>query len=79
MWALTQENLSLSLQTTKVQTSLCICAVWSAPVLFAYWKVSYLHLLQANFSFFKLVSVAEPCFVGNLKDRFYYAGAYVCV
>ena len=32
--------------------------VWSEPLLFAYWKVSYLNLLQAN-SLFLLVSVAE--------------------
>ena len=28
------------LRTTKAQTSLCICTVWSAPLLFAFWKVS---------------------------------------
>ena len=38
------------LRTTKVQTSLSIRAVWSAaPLLFAYWNVSYLDLLQVNF------------------------------
>ena len=26
---------------TKAQTSLCMCAVCSTPLLFAYWKVSY--------------------------------------
>ena len=39
------------LGTTKAQTSLRICAVWSAPLLFAYWKVSYLDLLQTKFQF----------------------------
>ena len=39
------------LQTAKVQTSLRIRAVWSAPLLFAYWKVSYLYLLQAKFQY----------------------------
>ena len=39
------------LRTTKAQTSLRIRAVWSAPLLFAYWKVSYLDLLQAKFQF----------------------------
>ena len=29
------------LRTTKAQTSLRIHAVWSAPMLFAYWKVSH--------------------------------------
>ena len=38
------------LGTTEVQTSLRICADWSAPLLFAYWKVSYLDLLWAKFS-----------------------------
>ena len=37
------------LQTTKVQTSLRICAVLSAPLLFPYCKVSYLGSLQAKF------------------------------
>ena len=36
------------LQTTKGQTSLHIVAVWSAPLLFAYWKVSHLDLLQGK-------------------------------
>ena len=39
------------LQTAKAQTSLRILAVWSAPLLFAFWKVSYLNLLQAKFKF----------------------------
>ena len=39
------------LQTTQAQTSLRIRAVWSAPLLFAYWKVSYLDLLHAKFQF----------------------------
>ena len=33
------------------KTSLRIRAVWSAPLLFAYWKVSYINLLQAKFQF----------------------------
>ena len=39
------------LRITKAQTSLRVRAVWSAPLLFAYWKVSYLYLLQGNFRF----------------------------
>ena len=39
------------LRTTKVQTSLRIGADWSAPLLFAFWKVSYLNLLKAKFQF----------------------------
>ena len=39
------------LRTTQAQTSLRIRAVWSAPLFFAYWKVSYLDLLQAKFQF----------------------------
>ena len=35
--------------TTKEQTSLHIRVVWSAPLLIAHWKVSYLDLLQAKF------------------------------
>ena len=37
------------LRTTKAQTSLHIHADWSAPLLFAFWKVSYLNLLRAKF------------------------------
>ena len=39
------------LRTTQAQISLRIRAVWSAPLLFAYRKVSYLDLLQAKFQF----------------------------
>ena len=53
IWALRRENLTVfgGLQTTQAQTSLRIRAVWSAPLLYAYWKVSYLDLLQAKFQF----------------------------
>ena len=50
-WASTRENLFGALRTTKTQTSLRICAVWSAPLLFAYCKVSYIDLLHAKFQF----------------------------
>ena len=46
-------------RTTKAQTSLHILAVWSAPLLFSKWKVSYLDWLPAKFQIFQLVSVAE--------------------
>ena len=46
-WASTRENLS----ATKAQTSLCIRAVLSAPLLVAFWKALYLNLLQAKFQF----------------------------
>ena len=39
------------LSTTKAQTSMRIRAVWSAPLSFAYWKVSYLDMHQAKFLF----------------------------
>ena len=42
------------LRTTKAQTSLRIRAVWSAPLFFAYWKVSYLDLLRPKFQFSSL-------------------------
>ena len=48
----TRVNLfSRGLRITNWQTSLHICAVYSAPLLFAYWKVAYLNLLQAIFQF----------------------------
>ena len=46
--ALSQENLSQVVQTTKAQTSLRIHAVWSVPLLISCLKVSYLDFLQAN-------------------------------
>ena len=39
------------LRTTKAQTSLRIRAVWSAPLLLAFWKVPHQSLLQAKFQF----------------------------
>ena len=39
------------LRTTKTQTSLRIRAVWSAPLIFAYWKEFYLDLLRRDFNF----------------------------
>ena len=39
------------LQAIKAQTSLPIRAVWSAPLLFTFWKVSYQNLLQVKFQF----------------------------
>ena len=40
-----------SLRKTKAQTSLRIPAVWSAPLLFAYWKVASQNLLQTKFHY----------------------------
>ena len=37
------------LRTTKVQISLCILTVWSAPLLFSFQKVAYLNLPQERF------------------------------
>ena len=39
------------LRTTQARTSLRIRAVWTAPLLFTYRKVSYLNLLQFKFQF----------------------------
>ena len=39
------------LQTTNRQTSQRIRALRSAPLLFMYWKVSYINLLRAQFNF----------------------------
>ena len=40
------------LWTTQAQTSLRIRAVWSAPLLFVFWKVQYSTLLHVKFSIF---------------------------
>ena len=73
-----------SLQTTKAQTSLRICAVWSAPLLFTNWIVSYLNLLQARLHYFYLVSVAEKAgfrydLIGNPEDKFCRIDAHICI
>ena len=53
IWASSLENLSSCIcEQQKAQTSLRTCAVWSAPLLFAYWKELCLHLLQPKFQFF---------------------------
>ena len=39
------------LRTTQAQTSLPISIVWSTPLLFTFWIVPYLSLLQAKFHF----------------------------
>ena len=39
------------LRPTKAQTSLRLSADRSVPLLFAYWKVSYLNLLQSKFQY----------------------------
>ena len=51
IWASMRENLSLWVATTNRKTSLSICPVCSGPLLFTYWKVSYLILLQVKFQF----------------------------
>ena len=42
------------LGTTQAQTSLRIRAVWSAPLLFAFWKILYVNLLLVKFQFSRL-------------------------
>ena len=42
------------LPATQAQTSLRIRAVWSVPLLFAFWKESYVNLLQVEFQFSSL-------------------------
>ena len=55
IWAATQENLSSGgLRTTQAQISLRMSADWSAPVLSAFWKVSYVTLVQVKFQFSSL-------------------------
>ena len=39
------------LQTTQAPTSLRIRSVWSAPLLFTFWKVPYVNSLQVKFQF----------------------------
>ena len=46
-----REKTQFGFLTTQAQTSLRIRAVWSAPLLFTFWKVSYVNLLQVKFQF----------------------------
>ena len=64
-----EELCHLGLQTTKAQISLGIRAVWSAPLLFTHWIVSYLNLLQARLHYFYLVSVAEKAGFGMILSE----------
>ena len=45
MGLVTKKPVFGGLGTTKAQTSLRICAVWSAPLLFPFWKAPYLSFL----------------------------------
>ena len=71
------------LRITQAQTSLRICAVWSAPLLFAFWKVQYVTCYRWNFNLLaNLCSWGdwfETHFVGNPKDRFYPDEAHIWV
>ena len=73
----------MGLWTTKAQTSLHICTVWSVPLIFVYWKVTYLDWLQANFFIYLLASLCswtgcfESHFVGNLEDEFSGIAAHI--
>ena len=71
------------LWTTQAQTSLRIRAVWSAPLLFAFWKILYVNLLLVKFQFSRLslllrrlvwISLDE-----NPEDRFSLEEAHVKV
>ena len=61
------------LRTTQAQPA-CAFSHSDQRLLFAYWRVSYLDLLQAKFQFLaSLCSLGdwfESHFVGNPKDRF---------
>ena len=59
------------LPTTRAHTSLHIPAVWSAPLLFVYWIVSYLDMLYAIFLLCSLRDWFESPFLGNPKDSFF--------
>ena len=59
-------------QTRKAQTSLRICADWSAPLFLAYSKVSYLNLLKPKLKFFSY----SDLLVGNPQDSFSRRGLY---
>ena len=66
------------LGATRAQTSLCICAVWSAPLLFAFWKMLYLTWYRWDFNFLSSLCSCgewfESRFVGNPEDRFFSCG-----
>ena len=49
IWALSRENLSSGVCEQHRRRP--ACADWSAPLLFTFWKVSYLDLIRAKFRF----------------------------
>ena len=63
------------LWSTQGQTSLCIFAVWSAPLLFTFKKVSYVNILQVKFQFLASLRSWGDWFetgsVGHPEDRFF--------
>ena len=69
----------LGMQTIKEQTSLHVCAVWSAPLLFAYCNVSYLNLLQAKFQFSVAEKTGLSLTVGNPANRFCHDKAHLYI
>ena len=58
------------LRTTQAQTGLRIRPFWSVPLLFAFWNISYVYLLQVKFEFSSWGFWFEFRFVGNPEDRF---------
>ena len=62
------------LLSKQAQTSLHIRADWSAPLLFAFWKVSSLNMLQAKFDILAILCSwgdwFESHFDGNPEGRF---------
>ena len=71
---LRQKTYLWGFRITKVQTSLHIRAVWSAPLSIAYWEVPYLDLPLVTLQFLaSLCSWAywfESHFAGNPEDKF---------
>ena len=71
-------------QQKRQPASLRIRTVWSAPLLFAYWKVPYLDLLQAK-SFSLIAGLCswadwfESHFVGNPEDRVSRVAAHITI
>ena len=70
------------LRTTRVQTSLRIRTVWSAPFLFTDWKIWYVNLLWASFNFLANVCSWAGRFgydlVSNPEDKFSPVKAHYC-
>ena len=75
IWTVMRKPAFCHMWTTKVQISLPIRAIWSAPLLLAVWIVEYLQFLYWNFRFLWLCR--PVCVYPGCKPRFSHDEAHL--